>query len=422
NLARLIAASVGAKAALQDTIRELNGTCGRPGTFDALHGLLEEQAYRLSFWRVAAHELNYRRFFDINDLAGLRMEQPALFHASHALVARLLSEGDIQGLRLDHVDGLCDPKEYFQRLQALADPSWRASTKKDMTTRAHDMHVPQRLYLVVEKILATHESVRSDWPVSGTSGYEFMAAVNGLFVDSRAERFMKRSYMRFIGRPVEFKAVSIDAKRSIMRDTLGSELNVLANLFGRLAKQSRDTRDYSLTALRQALSDVIANFPVYRTYVTGKQTSAEDRRDLDWAVSKARKTAPTSDTSIYDFVRDVLSLQLLHQAPRRYRRRDVIDAALKFQQYTGAVTAKAVEDTAFYRYVCLVSLNEVGGNPDRFGLSPTAFHEMNRRRLSEHPFSMLATATHDHKRGEDVRARLAVLSEIAPDWIAHLRR
>lgn len=421
NLARLMAASAAAKATLLDVIRDLNGTRGRAGTFDVLHGLLEKQAYRLSFWRVAAHELNYRRFFDINDLAGLRMEQPALFHESHALVARLLSEGSIQGLRLDHVDGLRDPKGYINRLQALADPSWRAAKRRHPATR-RDTHVPRPLYLIVEKILAAHESLRSDWPVSGTSGYEFMAAVNGLFIDSRAERFMKRSYMRFIGRPVEFRAVCIDAKRSIMRDPLGSELSVLANRLSRLAKQSRDTRDYSLTGLRQALSDVIANFPVYRTYVTPGQTSAEDRRDLDWAVSKARKTAMASDTSIYDFVRDVLSLQLLQQQPRRHRRRDIIDAALKFQQYTGAVTAKAIEDTAFYRYVCLASLNEVGGDPDRFGVSPAAFHETNRRRLSEHPYSMLATATHDHKRGEDMRARLNVLSEVPGEWARRVHR
>lgn len=415
-LARLVASDDVTRTAVANAVLALNGTAGAAKTLDGLHALLEKQAYRLSFWRVAAHEMNYRRFFDINDLAGLRMENAELFRVSHALIARLIAAGCVQGLRLDHVDGLRNPAEYLERLQKLANPSWSRKA------RATSSGETPPLYLVVEKILAAHERLRDDWPVDGTSGYEFMTAVNGLFVDPAGERPLKRCYARFIDRGLTFNETRMSAKYLIMRETLGSELNVLANRFSRLAKQSRDTRDYSLTALRHALTDIIAQFPVYRTYVTAVRTTAEDRRDIDWAVARARKTASLADTSIYDFIKSVLTLDILHQSPRRHRRRDAIDAALKFQQYTGPVMAKAAEDTAFYRYVCLVSLNEVGGEADRFGMSPAAWHESNRRRQSEHPWSMLATATHDHKRGEDMRARLNVLSEVPSAWSRRVRR
>jgi len=367
---------------------------------EALHRLLERQHYRLAFWRVAAHEINYRRFFDINELAGLRMERPELLRDSHQLIVRLLEENKIQGLRLDHVDGLRDPRAYLARLRNLA---------------------PGRgVYLLVEKILAGHESLRSDWPVAGTTGYEFLNLVNGLFVDPEAERSLTRSYEHFIGNAVDFAALTIAAKRQIIREALASELQVLANRFNRLAKQNRYTRDYSLIGLREALTEVIAYFPVYRTYVTARRTTSEDRRDLGWAVAKASKTARTPDKSIYDFIHGVLSLDLLYQDG--YRRRDVIDAALRFQQLTGPVMAKALEDTAFYRYMRLVSLNEVGGEPEHFGRSPAAFHEANRRRLRDWPAAMLTSATHDHKRGEDMRARLNVLSEIPSEWRQRTRR
>jgi (1->4)-alpha-D-glucan 1-alpha-D-glucosylmutase len=422
-LAATVASNAAASATLAATVRELNGIGGRSESFDALHRLIEEQAYRLAYWRVAAHEINYRRFFDINDLAGLNMEQRELFEAAHALIRRLIAADKVQGLRLDHVDGLRDPKGYFERVQTLVDPSWRAERPGRPLAASTARAPPQPVYVVVEKILARHETLRSDWPVAGTTGYEFMSAVNGVFVDHAAERYFRRRYWHMLGRILDFDEIRTDAKRKVMRESLTSELNVLANLFNRLAKERRETRDYSLPALRQALEEVIVHFPVYRTYVSEKQTAtAEDRRDLEWAVGKARKAATTADSSIYDFVRDVLSLDLLEKRSRGHARRDVINAALKFQQYTGPVTAKAVEDTAFYRYMCLASLNDVGGEPDRFGISVTAFHELNRKRLREHPFSLLATATHDHKRGEDVRARLNVLSEIPREWWQRVAR
>ena len=394
-----------ARRALGEVIGALNGEPGRPASFDALHRLLERQAWRLAFWRVAAHEINYRRFFDIDDLAGLRMEQPELFEASHGLVRRLFAEGRLQGLRLDHVDGLRDPKAYFEQLQALA-----ASAG-----------APRPLYLLVEKILAPHEGLRRDWAVDGTTGYEFMSAVSGLFVDPAGERSLTQHYERIAGRSFDFEEMSVEAKLQVVHESLASELNVLANLFTRLAKQNRATRDFTRTGLREALAGVVAHFPVYRTYITGKGAGPEDRRDLEWAIGKARRAARVPDTSSYDFIRDVLTLDL-RQPGGGYRRRDVLDAALKFQQYTGPVMAKAMEDTTFYRYVRLASLNEVGSEPGRFGIRPAAFHEANRLRLRDYPLSMLATATHDHKRGEDVRARLNVLSEVPAEWVRRVRR
>ena len=414
----LLAANGGLDAAVSRFLVALNGRPGEPFSFDGLHRILERQAYRLAYWRVAAHEINYRRFFDINDLAGLRMEQPHLFDISHQLVRQWIREGKIDGVRIDHIDGLRDPRGYLERLQTLADPAWQPARPRRRGTAV----AARLLYVAVEKILAAHERLREDWPVAGTTGYDFLAAVNGLFVDPRGQSELTRAYERFIDRPVEPEDVGPEAKRLIMRETLASELNVLANAFNRLAKQSRRTRDYTITGFREALEDVVAQFPVYRSYGAANGVSAEDRRDIDWAIGKARKTARSPDTSIYDFIREVLTLDLLRSSRRSYRRRAIVDIALRFQQYTAPVMAKAMEDTAFYRYLRLVSLNDVGHELGRFAIAPQVFHEANRQRLKDWPLSMLATATHDHKRGEDVRARLNVLSEIPGEWSRRARR
>ncbi len=421
DLSRLLAMDDLLKHAIVRQLDALNGRSDRPFSFDELHRILERQAYRLAYWRVAAHEINYRRFFDINDLAGLRMEQPDLFEVSHRLVRRWIAEGTIGGIRIDHIDGLRDPKAYLEHLQTLAEPNWRASRPR-LRAERETTSASLPLYVVVEKILAPHERLRDGWPVAGTTGYDFLALANGLFVDPRGQSALTRAYERFIGRHVDLEDMGPEAKRLIMREALASELNVLANAFNRLAKQSRRTRDYTITGFREALEDVAAHFPVYRTYGTPNGVTAEDRRDIDWAIGKARKTARSPDTSIYDFIRDVLTLDLLRSNRRSYRRRDIVDLALRFQQYTAPVMAKAMEDTAFYRYVRLVSLNEVGNELGRFAISPHTFHEANRQRQKDWPFSMLATATHDHKRGEDVRARLNIVSEIPAEWSRRARR
>lgn len=408
--------------AIQNVLHEFNGEAGRPDSFDALHRLLEQQAYRLAYWRVASHEINYRRFFDINDLAGLRMETPELFDACHELVRRLIERSMIQGLRLDHIDGLREPEAYLNRLQAMARTALGEQAGKKRRSRHADGPPTPAFWTLVEKILAPHESLRRDWPVSGSTGYDFMTQVNGVFIDPRGERPLTHIYERVKGSRDAFEDIVLEAKRLIMREAFGSEFSVVAYALHRLAKQSRRTRDYSLIACREAIIHLVSHFPVYRTYVTARGATAEDRRDIEWAIGKARKTARFPDTSIYDFLHDVLTLDILKAASLGYRRRDVLDVAMRIQQYTGPVMAKSMEDTAFYRYVRFVSLNEVGAEPSRFGMQPNAFHKVTARRANEQPFSMLATATHDHKRGEDVRARLNVLSEIPREWGKKVQR
>ncbi len=400
-LAALVS-EAGVRATVEAAAARINGSPGQPQSFRALHRLLEEQAYRLAYWRVASSEINYRRFFDINELAGLRMERSEVFEATHKLLLRLIAAGLVQGVRLDHIDGLYDPKGYCERLLArVAEVLPRAD---GAPPPALDAKAGRPIYLVVEKILARHEYLREDLPVAGTTGYEFIGLVGGLFVDPGAERQLTAIYHRFIDAEPDFGEVVIAAKRQVLRYALNSELHVLAHELHRLAQQSWRTRDFTLTGLREALSDIIACFPVYRTYITAAGGRAEDRRDLDWAISQARKASNLVDLSVFDFLHAALSTELATSG--QYRRRDVIATAMHFQQLTGPVMAKSVEDTAFYRYLRLVSLNEVGGEPQHFGTSPAAFHTLVQQTLRFHPLTMLASATHDHKRGEDVRARL----------------
>jgi len=413
------AASVpGVRGALDAAVAAQNGTPGLPETFQPLHALLEDQAYRLAYWRVASSEINYRRFFDINQLAGLRMEQGEAFEATHRLLLRLIAEGKVQGVRLDHIDGMYDPRGYCQRL---------LSRVADVLTESGDGERPEMdapngrpIYLLVEKILAHHESLREDLPVAGTTGYEFINLVNGLFIDPAAERSLTATYHRFVEREPEFDQVLLAAKQQILRYFLNSELHVLGHEFHRLAQQSWTTRDFTLTGLREALADIIAQFPVYRTYITDDSVKPEDRRDLDWAISRARKETALVDHTVFDFLHAALTTDLV--GTRGYERADVVATAMHFQQLTGPVMAKSMEDTAFYRYNRLLSLNEVGGEPNHFGVSPAAFHHVLQQQLRRHPASMLASATHDHKRGEDVRARLNVLSELPLEWRREIGR
>ncbi len=412
-----LAADASPRTALEAAAARVNGRPGQPQSFRALHRLLEEQAYRLAYWRVASSEINYRRFFDINELAGLRMERPEVFEATHKLLLRLIADGKVQGVRLDHIDGLYDPSGYCQRLLArVAEVLPRVGGAPP----ALDARAGQPIYLVVEKILARHEYLREDLPVAGTTGYEFIGLVGGLFVDPGAERQLTAVYHRFIGAEPDFGEIVLAAKRQVLRYALNSELHVLAHELHRLAQQSWRTRDFTLTGLREALGDVIACFPVYRTYITADGARAEDRRDLDWAISQARKASNLIELSAFDFLHAALSTDLAESG--HYRRRDVIATAMHFQQLTGPVMAKAVEDTAFYRYLRLISLNEVGGEPQHFGTSPSAFHTVVQQTLRFHPLTMLASATHDHKRGEDVRARINALSELPQEWRRRVRR
>jgi (1->4)-alpha-D-glucan 1-alpha-D-glucosylmutase len=377
----------------------LGGTRGDPSSFQTLHDLLERQNYRLAYWGVASDEVNYRRFFNISDLAGIRIENSRLFDAAHELVRRLIADGTLKGLRIDHIDGLFDPAEYCARLRTLA---------------AETTGSPDALYIVVEKILARHERLR-DWPIQGTTGYEFLAQLTGIFVDSRNELAMSRAYERFVGRGIDFDETLHQAKIFVMENILGGELNSLSRDLDRLSEGHWASRDYTLEGLRAALTEVVACFPVYRTYVDAGGASVDDRRGIVWAVAKARKSWRGSGKEMFDFIESVLTTDITASAGG-YDREDVIRYARRVQQFTGPVMAKGLEDTTFYRYHRLASLCEVGGDPRQFGQSLAAFHHQNQDRAAHWPNTMLATATHDTKRGEDARARINVLSELPADW------
>jgi (1->4)-alpha-D-glucan 1-alpha-D-glucosylmutase len=515
-LADLVADAPEVASAIDETVRFLNGESGDPDAqargFDALDRLLDAQSYRLSSFRTAGEEINYRRFFAINELAAVRQEVPEVFAAAHALLMRLIASGAVTGLRIDHPDGLWDPAGYFRDLQRAAwltlrdplipDPSplgagrrepaaqsgepplltstgrvppgWRVgglgeridwneidpALADDWPGQADDgLELAERLplYVVVEKILEPGEPLPNDWAVHGTVGYEFARVTTGLFVDPAQQRDFDHLYSRITGegRRRPFSAAAYEAKGLMLRTALASETNVLARALNRISEQNRRTRDFTLSALRNALREVITAFPVYRTYITCDSltpnpspgptgegepfpitlppchpatlppVSDRDRRAIVRAVALAKRRNPASDPSVFDFLADVLLLRedagnegALSEQERDERCRFV----MKFQQLTGPVMAKGVEDTAFYRYNRLVALNEVGGDPAAFGASVAEFHRENAERARRWPHGLLTSSTHDTKRSEDVRARIAVLSELPREWRAAVNR
>jgi (1->4)-alpha-D-glucan 1-alpha-D-glucosylmutase len=380
-------------AAIETALKRYAGTAGDPASFEPLHQLIELQAYRIAYWRVAAEEINYRRFFNINELAGLRMELPELFEKTHRLVFGMIERGDVQGLRIDHIDGLFDPRAYCEQLQQrFAAP----------------------LYVLVEKILARYE-ILPPWPIAGSTGYDFINQVLAIFVEPAGERAMTRLYRRFVNRDESFDDVLYACKKRITQVNLASEVNVLAREFHRLSMRNWRTRDFTLNGMLSALEEVIAAFPVYRTYVSQDGASADDNRYIDWALAQAKKRWRVQDLSIFDFLQGVLKGRLAD--PQFHANSDeVLRAAMHFQQVSGPVMAKAAEDTAFYRYFRLLALNEVGGDPRNFGMSVAAFHHVTQERARSWPRAMVTTATHDTKRGEDGRVRLALLSEMPREW------
>jgi len=391
--------------AIGRVVAQYRGTPGEAESFDLLHELLQRQAYRLAYWRVASEEINYRRFFDINELAALRMENDAAFDATHRLILDLVGRGRVHALRIDHPDGLLDPGAYLERLQQAF---------REATGAAPE----ERIYVAVEKIIAPFESMPQTWPVDGTTGYRFAGLVNGLFVDGRAQKRFTRVYEAFIADRSRFEEVVQRSKAMVLRDALASELAVLANRLARIARADRSTRDYTLNMLRRALSDVIAAFPVYRTYIA-REVSPDDRRFIDWALARAKRHSRAADLSIYEFVRGALTCELSqHGADPE----DVRMLARRFQQLTAPVMAKGVEDTAFYIYNRLISLNDVGSDPAEFGIGVNAFHGASADRAAKWPQTMLATSTHDNKRSEDVRTRIDVLSESPAAWRMRLSK
>jgi (1->4)-alpha-D-glucan 1-alpha-D-glucosylmutase len=428
-LVRLLEIAPEIRRHIESNVAFFNGTPGEPASFNRLHELLENQAYRLAYWRTAMHEINYRRFFDINELAGLSMEAPAVFEATHKLVLDYIRQGRIHGLRLDHTDGLFDPGQYFRRLQhavrqacGTQDPK-RPDVRGDASRSEHTGTLLREhsFYVIVEKILSGAETLREEWDVDGTTGYDFLNDVSGLFVASQNAQRIKRLYARFAGRSGLPAEELYESKKVVMTTSLASELNVLAFELNRISELDRRSRDFTLDSLRYALREIVAAFPVYRTYVSEIGWTDYDVWVIETAVARALRRNPALEPSIFEFVRDSL-LPRPEAVGRGTELERRLRFAMKFQQFTGPVQAKGLEDTTFYRYVPLVSLNEVEGDLYRFGRSPGEFHEANAHRQRFWPFSMLTTATHDTKRGEDARARLNVLSELPEEWRREITR
>ncbi len=428
-LARLTADNADVLQAVNETVKQFNGVVGTPSSFDLLDQLIEAQTYRPAYWRVATEEINYRRFFDINDLAAIRVEKPEVFEATHRIYLKLLAEGKVTGLRVDHPDGLWDPAHYFRQLQEEYALAWvrrrllprpaPESLLEDVRTRLRDAvgnSTSAPLYVTAEKILNPGEVLPGDWSIDGTTGYDFLNLLNGLFVDSAQAEPFEGIHAAFIGHPVFFADMANEAKKMIMLVSLASEINALSQRLDRISERNRLYRDFTLISLTYATREILACLPVYRTYVTAPDTVSErDRAYIEQAVEEAKEMNPRTAESIFDFVGDTLLLRKI-QNFREEDRPQLVEWVMRFQQVSGPVMAKGVEDTALYVFNRLTSLNEVGGHPDHFGVSAEEFHEENLERLRSWPHSQLATSTHDTKRSEDVRARLNVLSEIPGEW------
>jgi (1->4)-alpha-D-glucan 1-alpha-D-glucosylmutase len=368
----------------------------------ALHHLLERQHYRLSHWRLASSDINYRRFFDINSLAGLRVEDRETFERLHVLVRRLIADDKIQGLRIDHVDGLHDPVQYLQRLRRLIRDAQGAS--------------PRPFLLLIEKILGEDETLRGFEACDGTTGYEWLNRMSQVLLFPQGHTELKETWRQASNVAPAFEPVLIESKRRVLETLLVSEFTVLTRLLARIAAGHYSTRDYSEDSLRQALTLFVLHFPVYRTYIRGRSASGTDRQTIEATITTARNQWFATDAGIFDFLRDALTLDLLlpgraPHSPPRVRR-----FASKLQQFTGPLMAKALEDTAFYRFPLLLALNEVGGNPAASPMPLLEFHGHMADRARNWPNGLTATATHDTKRGEDGRMRILALAELAGDW------
>ncbi|HSB75431.1 MAG TPA: malto-oligosyltrehalose synthase, partial [Terriglobales bacterium] len=435
-LQQLAESSAAVRALIEEALSGLNGQPGLAPSFDSLHRLLDSQPYRLAHWLVSGEEINYRRFFDVNDLVGLRMENPRVFAATHSLLRRFLSEGSVVGLRVDHPDGLLNPPQYFIRLQMLyaasqccgpqpRGPVAENGIEEEVQTifGQHEWMLRQTpLYVLLEKILEPGEHLPA-WPVDGTVGYGFANLLNGIFIDSRNRRSFTRIYERFIGGLVDPHVVIYEAKDQAMNTALASEVAVLTNLLDEISSADRHARDFTVKSLATAIRETIACLPVYRTYIDERGNVSElDRTHIDAAIARAKRRNEAMAPAVFDFLRNILLLQGSAPDSNGEQYRKWLYFVLKFQQLSGPVMAKGLEDTACYVYNRLVSVNEVGGSPAEFGCPVEEFHRGNLERAEKWPNAMLLTSSHDTKRSEDVRARLNVLSEIPREWSAAVMR
>jgi (1->4)-alpha-D-glucan 1-alpha-D-glucosylmutase len=380
----------------------------RPAQTLALHHLLERQHYKLGQWRLASSEINYRRFFDVNTLAGLRVEDAGTFDAIHRLVKRLIADDKLQGLRLDHIDGLRDPAQYFQRLRRLI--------------REAQGHASRPFYMAIEKILGENEQLHRFAGVHGTTGYEWLNVISQVLADGKGLQALDETWRQVSNMSPKLEPVLLQAKRRVLETLLTSEFTVLTRLLARIAGGHYSTRDFSADTLRQALELYVLHFPVYRTYLTPAGPSAHDRALISETIEKARANWFGADEGLFDFLRDTLTLDLIAPGRAPHGKPRVRRFALKLQQFTGPMMAKSLEDTAFYRYHRLLALNEVGGDPAAKALATDTFHDRMRTRAREWPHGMTATATHDTKRGEDARARLLALAELPGEWASAVGR
>jgi (1->4)-alpha-D-glucan 1-alpha-D-glucosylmutase len=383
------------RSALESAVERFHGATGEPATWRRLDELIRNQHWRPACFRVAADDINYRRFFNISDLAGIRVELPEVFEYTHRFVLDLLRKGLLDGLRIDHIDGLFDPKGYLRRLRESAGESF---------------------YLVVEKILARHETLRPDWPVDGTTGYEFSSQLTEVLTDSTAESSFNETYRSFTGETKSFHEIVHGTKTKIMENEMASGLLALATKAARVARHNPASADFTQNLFYRALKEIVACFPVYRTYVDDSETTKIDRRYIHWAIAQATKNEPELDASVFDFLEKLLTCDLVQTPDSVYSRRSAVELAMKAQQYSGPVMAKGFEDTALFRYNRFAGLNEVGSSPEQFGSSVAAFHKENIHRAQNWPRTLLTTSTHDTKHSEDARARLAAISLVPEEW------
>lgn len=380
------------KAFLQKNLQSFNGEKGNPKSFNLLDNLLSEQVYRLCFWKVGAEEINYRRFFTVNELISVKVEELKVFNKTHSLIEQLVKEGKITGVRIDHIDGLYHPTQYLERLKEKIGDA----------------------YITVEKILELSEELPSQWKIQGTSGYEFLNYVSGLFCDRSNEEIFDRIYARFTGNNLPYEEIVVEKKHLIIEKNLAGDVDNLGQKLKRIASQTRKGSDFTTYGLKEALAEFLAQFPVYRTYIEDSQVSECDRHYIIDTITKTKQQLPRLVKEL-DFLQALLLREdesNLSEAQKEERRHWI----MKFQQMTGPLMAKGVEDTVFYLYNRLLALNEVGGNPSHFGIAPDEFHVFNQKKCQNWLHSMNATATHDTKRGEDARARLNVISEMPEVW------
>jgi len=402
-LSRILNESLGLRSFLLENIALFNGAKGFPASFEMLNSLLQQQVYRLTFWETGRDQINYRRFFDINDLIGVRVESRHVFEATHSLVFRLVREGKVTGLRVDHIDGLYNPLEYLHRLQHGVVPE------------VEDAARPLGFYVIVEKILSSDEVLPEEWPVSGTTGYDFLNIVNAIFVDGKGLQVLDSIYSQFTGSQVAFDDVVYKKKKQVVEEMFAGEARTMAHHLWRLGQQISPDFHLSDRELTKALTGVTAYLPVYRTYIRTYAISPRDSHYLETAIREAQRRDPSIEARTLDFLKRVLFLELSVDAGAGEREL-WLQFVMRWQQFAGSVMAKGFEDTALYTYNRLISLNEVGGNPGSTGMPIEEFHRYMAARQAHWPCSLNATSTHDTKRGEDVRARINVLSEIPDVW------